>query len=293
MITTQARLRTRRSIVRLPETCHRGLADAQRDRGAAGGEPQRRPRAARAATRARRTRAAARARLREIASARPSAGGVGGRTAPDTRRATSAGRSRAATLALVLAKAAAAAVAAAERLILGPLVASKRRAGAPSARAGWRRPRPGVGAIARRLTSSASGSRPQAQIGRSGGQMQPCARATRKRLTRRSSSEWKEIAPSRPPIAQAPPGERERGVELAELVVDGDPQRLEDALGRMAAGEARRRRHGARDDVDERDRRVDRRASGGRARSRGRSGGRSAPRRGRGRSSRGDAARPR
>ena len=63
-----------------------------------------------------------------------------------------------------------------------------------------------------------------------------------------------------PAGAQALPGERQRGVELAELVVDGDPQGLEDALGGMAAGEARRGGDGAGDDVDERDRRVDRRA---------------------------------
>ena len=36
-------------------------------------------------------------------------------------------------------------------------------------------------------------------MGKSGGQTQPRARSTRKRLTRRSSSEWKEIAASRPP----------------------------------------------------------------------------------------------
>ena len=42
-------------------------------------------------------------------------------------------------------------------------------------------------------------------------------------------------------LAQQPPGERQRAVELSELVVDGDPQRLEGALGGMPAGEARGR----------------------------------------------------
>ena len=58
---------------------------------------------------------------------------------------------------------------------------------------------PGVGTTERRKTGSASGVRPHAQTGRSGGQMQPWARSARKRLTRRSSSEWNEIAASRPP----------------------------------------------------------------------------------------------
>ena len=53
---------------------------------------------------------------------------------------------------------------------------------------------PALGATERRKTSSASGVRPQPQTGRSGGQMQPRVRSARKRLTRRSSSEWKEIA---------------------------------------------------------------------------------------------------
>ena len=43
-------------------------------------------------------------------------------------------------------------------------------------------------------------------------------------------------------LAQQLPGQRQRGVELLQLVVDGDPERLERALGGMAAGEARRAR---------------------------------------------------
>ena len=111
--------------------------------------------------------------------------------------------------------------------------------------------------------------------------MQPRARSTRKRLTRRSSSEWKEIAASTPPARSSAPGERQRAVELLELVVDGDAQRLEGALGGVPAGEARGRG----------DRGVDRRrrapascrsaARRGGARSRGRSRRRGAPRRSR------------
>jgi hypothetical protein len=51
--------------------------------------------------------------------------------------------------------------------------------------------------------------------------------------------------------AQQLPGQRQRGVELRQLVVDRDADRLEAALGRMPAGEARRRRDGGRDRVDE------------------------------------------
>ena len=101
---------------------------------------------------------------------------------------------------------------------------------------------PGVGATARRVSSSASGTRPQAHTGRSGGQMQPRALAARKRFTRRSSSEWKEIPANRPRDAQQLPGGGQRRVELAELVVDRDADGLEDALGRMAGGEAGGRR---------------------------------------------------
>ena len=94
-------------------------------------------------------------------------------------------------------------------------------------RAGWPRPRresgrsPGGGAA--RPRARGRSRRPAAR----GGQMQPRARATRKRLTRPSSSEWKEIAGEAAARREQLPGERQRLVELAELVVDGDPQRLE------------------------------------------------------------------
>src|SRR5206468_5600575 len=46
-------------------------------------------------------------------------------------------------------------------------------------------------------------------------------------------------------------GRRERGLELAELVVDGDPERLEDALCGMAVAEARRGGNRGLDSLDE------------------------------------------
>ena len=105
--------------------------------------------------------------------------------------------------------------------------ASVRRAAGRTGRAGWRRPRRASGRPSAASSSSASGSRPQAHTGRSGGQMHPCARSARKRFTRRSSSEWKEIPANRPTRAQQLPRARQRGVELAELVVDRDADRLE------------------------------------------------------------------
>ena len=50
------------------------------------------------------------------------------------------------------------------------------------------------------------------------------------------------MAARRPPGAQEVPGQRQRRVELVELVVHGDPDGLEDALGRVAAAEAGGRR---------------------------------------------------
>ena len=105
---------------------------------------------------------------------------------------------------------------------------------------------PAEGTIERRVSSAASGVRPHPHTGRSGGQMQPCARAAMKRLTRRSSSEWKEIPASTPPSRNSSHAQRQRLVQLLQLVVDGDPQRLERALGGVAAGEARG--HGNRGD---------------------------------------------
>jgi hypothetical protein len=64
----------------------------------------------------------------------------------------------------------------------------------------------------------------------------------------------------RPARAQQLPGQRQGGVELVELVIDGDPDRLERALGGVAASEARGRRHGGLDHLDELECRDDRRA---------------------------------
>ena len=119
------------------------------------------------------------------------------------------------------------------------LRAARRRA---EAARGLRRPPAAEGTIERRVSSAASGSRPHAQTGRSGGQMQPRARSARKRLTRRSSSEWKEIAASTPPSRSSSQASGSALVELPELVVDGDAQRLEGALGGMPAAEAGRAR---------------------------------------------------
>ena len=74
-------------------------------------------------------------------------------------------------------------------------------------------------------------------------------------MTRRSSSEWNVSAATRPPTFVTAQLERQRLVELLELAVDGDPDRLERALGRVAAGEAGRRGHGGGDRVVELERR--------------------------------------
>ena len=92
---------------------------------------------------------------------------------------------------------------------------------------------PGVGTIERRNTSSASGVRPQTQTGRSGGQMQP-ARAVGEEALDAPVLERVEARSRRG-------GRRSRSSSQAsgsassswcELVVDGDPDRLERALGR-------------------------------------------------------------
>src|SRR5207245_6714995 len=54
-----------------------------------------------------------------------------------------------------------------------------------------------------------------------------------------------------PPGAEQLECRRKRRLERAELVVHGDPERLEDAPGRMAVAEARRRRDRALDRADE------------------------------------------
>ena len=110
---------------------------------------------------------------------------------------------------------------------------------------------PGLGETGRRVTSSASGVRPQTQTGSSGGQTQPFARSARKRLTRRSSSEWNEIAASRPPGRSSSQASGQRAVERLELRVDRDPHPLESSLGRVAAAESRLRRKRGADRLDQ------------------------------------------
>ncbi len=70
-------------------------------------------------------------------------------------------------------------------------------------------------------------------------------------LTIRSSSEWKLITARRPPGRSISTAAGKRCLELAELVVDGDPQCLEDALGGMPLAEAGGRRDRRLDHVDE------------------------------------------
>src|SRR5436305_636476 len=53
------------------------------------------------------------------------------------------------------------------------------------------------------------------------------------------------------PLVQYRPGERQRPLDLVELVVDRDAQGLEGALGRVASREARRCGHGPLDHLDE------------------------------------------
>ena len=80
-------------------------------------------------------------------------------------------------------------------------------------------------------------------------------RTARNCFTIRSSSEWKVTTASRPPGLQHALGRVERAHELAELVVDGDAQPLEDARRRMDA--ARLGPHEAGDELGELARRLD------------------------------------
>ena len=69
--------------------------------------------------------------------------------------------------------------------------------------------------------------------------MHPRAWAAKKRLTIRSSSEWKLMTAIRPPGRSIESAAGSARSSALELVVDRDPQRLEDALGRMPVAEAR------------------------------------------------------
>ncbi len=108
----------------------------------------------------------------------------------------------------------------------------------------------GPGATARRVSSSASGSRPQTQTGSSGGQTQPGALGEElldRPILERVEGDRAEATAERKHV----PGRRQRVLERVELAVDGDPDRLEGALGRVAAAEAGRGRHPGLDRVDQ------------------------------------------
>ena len=98
------------------------------------------------------------------------------------------------------------------------------------------------GTIERRAISAACGSRPQAHTGRSGGQMQPAGALGQEALDAPILERVKRDPGEHAALAQQLPGQRKRAVELPELVVDGDPQRLEGALGGMAAARSARER---------------------------------------------------
>ena len=110
---------------------------------------------------------------------------------------------------------------------------------------------PGVGATARRVSSSASGSRPQPQMGRSGGQMQPRARSARNRFTRRSSSEWKEIAASLPSGARTSQASGSAASSCPSSSLTAIRSAWKVRLAGCAAGEPGRGRDRGLDDVDQ------------------------------------------
>ena len=149
---------------------------------------------------------------------------------------------------------------------------------------------PGVGATERRNTSSACGVRPQPQTGRSGGQMQPRVRSARKRLTRRSSSEWNEIAASRPPTRSRSHASGSASSSWVSSSLTAMRIAWNVRLAGMAAGEPRGRRDRGRDRVDQLERGGRGRRRAGAARSPWRSGRRSAPRRSRAAAGPGGAA---
>ena len=102
-----------------------------------------------------------------------------------------------------------------------------------------------------RVSSRSRGSWPQTQTGSSGGQMQPRASAAKNRFTIRSSSEWKLMTASAPARPEHLDRRRQRSLESAELVVHGDPERLEHTPRRVAVAEAPRGRDASADRVDE------------------------------------------
>ena len=105
--------------------------------------------------------------------------------------------------------------------------------------------------IGRRESARSAGSWPQTQIGKSGGHVQPRLLGAQEALDdpvlERVEADHGEPAAGPQHLERV----GQRGLERAELVVDGDPQRLEDALGGMAVAEAGRRRDRGLDRLDE------------------------------------------
>ena len=170
---------------------------------------------------------------------------------------------------------------------------SRRPAGGPTRTGRWPRPRPARAArpSARRARAAAPCRR--RRPGKSGGHVQPFAWAAKNRLTIRSSREWKLITATRPPGRRSLEHRRQRPLQRAELVVDGDSEGLEDPLrggGRRRSGAARGSRTGSSRPARPSARRA---APRGARRRPWRSGGRSAPRRSGGRCPRARARVPR
>ena len=112
--------------------------------------------------------------------------------------------------------------------------AAPRIGASPSASADWPRPRlrlvRSAGREEPRRSASASAGSPGS---RRDGARPRRERAPRKSLTMRSSSEWKVTTASRPPGFSSASAAAQAAQKLAELVVDGDSQRLERARRRM------------------------------------------------------------
>ena len=111
------------------------------------------------------------------------------------------------------------------------------RAAAPLALADCGRfPRCHLGLSARRMQQAGSSAlQPWREPARGARCEAPIAAPPQEALTRRSSSEWKARWPP-PARHQQPFGRGEPAIELAELVVDRDPQRLEGAGRRVEPG---------------------------------------------------------
>ncbi len=155
--------------------------------------------------------------------------------------------------------------------------ASRRRASRHCARAGSSRPR-SRRRRSRGRRASVRGRADAGNCGRSANAGSSRLAERMKRLAMRSSSEWKLMTTRRPPRPQRLDRLRQRALELAELVVDVDAQRLEGARRRVPAGLAPGHRGG--DDAGEAAGRLDRRPRRARRRSRARCAWHGAPRRG-------------